>query len=139
MVSGGRLRLVDFQGMRSGPPAYDLASLLADPYVTLERNLQDQLEGLYRRAAERTLGIPGRAFTESYISVRLCRNLQMLGAFGFLGVARGKKQFLTYIPRALRQLQEWLAGRCRRQYPAIVKWAGIARRKVMERGVPVRC
>ena len=72
MVSGGRLRLVDFQGMRPGPPAYDLASLLADPYVALPRRLQERLEELYRRAAERTLGISPRAFSESYVSVRLC-------------------------------------------------------------------
>ncbi|MEN6484404.1 MAG: phosphotransferase [Syntrophobacteraceae bacterium] len=129
MVCGGRLRLVDFQGMRLGPPAYDLASLLADPYVALPRRLQERLEELYRRAAERALGISPRAFSESYVSVRLCRNLQMLGAFGFLGVKRGKRQFLAYIPRALRQLGEWLDGRCCGRYPELEKWVGAALRR----------
>ncbi len=35
MVCRARLWLLDFQGMRFGPPAYDLASLLIDPYVRI--------------------------------------------------------------------------------------------------------
>ena len=135
MVCGGRLRLVDFQGMRFGPPAYDLASLLADPYVPLPRSAQVRLEGLYLRAAERRLGFSRRAFTESYNSARLCRNLQMLGAFGFLGVVRGKTKFLDYIPRAVQQLCEWLSGRCAGRYPKIEKWARIARRHGLASGL----
>ncbi len=38
---------VDFQGMRPGPAAYDVASLLCDPYVMLPSKLQDKLLAYY--------------------------------------------------------------------------------------------
>ncbi len=47
MVHRAGLRLIDFQGMRFGPPAYDLASLLIDPYVKLPNRMQDRLLWAY--------------------------------------------------------------------------------------------
>ena len=35
MIHGGEACIIDFQGGRLGPLAYDLASLLIDPYVAL--------------------------------------------------------------------------------------------------------
>ena len=56
MVCRAGLWLLDFQGMRFGPPAYDLASLLIDPYVSIP--------GGCRKADFEVLGIdrevPGR-------------------------------------------------------------------------------
>ena len=43
MIDGDRIGIIDFQGARLGPMAYDLASLLIDPYVDLPRDLQDAL------------------------------------------------------------------------------------------------
>jgi len=119
MVSQKKLWLIDFQGMRFGPPAYDLASLLVDPYVMLPRKLQEELEGMYCAAAGRFLGVSRREFLRSYRAVRLSRNLQILGAFGFLGLVKGKRQFLAYIPWAWDQLREWLRGPCRGRYPGL--------------------
>jgi len=122
MVHGKKLRLLDFQGMRFGPPTYDLASLLVDPYVTIPRNIQNSLVELYWQAVRGLLGCTHSEFIESYKAVRLCRNLQALGAYGFLGMARGKKQFLQYIPRAWQQLHEWINGPCRGRYPRLQEW-----------------
>jgi len=43
----GRVALIDFQGMRSGPAAYDLASLLCDPYVQLTPDVRQRLLARY--------------------------------------------------------------------------------------------
>jgi len=119
MIHRGRLRLLDFQGMRFGPPAYDLASLLVDPYVSLPLWLQDGLARLYWDSAKSFLGVTRAQFMQSYASTRLCRNLQILGAYGFLGIVKGKRQFLQYIPKALEHLCVWLDGPCRNRFPAL--------------------
>lgn len=113
MVSGGGLHIIDFQGMRFGPPAYDLASLLVDPYVRLPMPLQEGLARLYWVGAKRFMDCSATRFRDSYVSTRLCRNLQALGAYGFLGCVKGKTQFFRHIPRALKQLELWLDGPCR--------------------------
>lgn len=121
MVHQGRLWLIDFQGMRFGPPAYDLAALLIDPYVTLPESLQQGLIELYWSAAGCFLGGDCRSFREHLQAVRLCRNLQVLGAYGFLGKVKGKTDFFRYIPEAWRQLRELLRGPCDRRYPSLAR------------------
>jgi hypothetical protein len=105
--------------MRFGPPAYDLASLLIDPYVMLPADFQEELTSLYWSAAQRFLGMSQQVFREQLLAVRLCRNLQVLGAYGFLGKSKGKKDFLQYIPGAWHQLLRLLDGRSGSRYPQL--------------------
>jgi aminoglycoside/choline kinase family phosphotransferase len=122
MMNGSKLGLLDFQGVRFGPPAYDLASLLSDPYVALPYNMQKHLVEAYWLAARTFLPFSRRQFLASYRAVRLCRNLQVLGAYGFLGCVKGKTQFLRYIPRAWDQLEYCLLKGTGEQYPKLQKW-----------------
>jgi aminoglycoside/choline kinase family phosphotransferase len=108
MIYAHRLRLVDFQGMRFGPPAYDLASLLIDPYVRIPRKMEMKVIALYWSKACDFLGGSFGRFMQSYGIVRLCRNLQVLGAYSYLGLARCKRHFLRYIPPAWGQLYFWV-------------------------------
>ena len=121
MVRAGKLWIIDFQGMRWGPPAYDLASLLLDPYVRLPACLQKNLLDLYWRENRRFLGLAREGFLGSYKAVRLCRNLQVLGAYGRLGVEMGKVGFLKYIPGAWSRLSGWLEGPRGNRYPRLKK------------------
>ena len=108
LVAGGRLGIIDYQGGRLGPLAYDLASLLIDPYVDLPPDLQ---AGLLADAVA-GLGLSGRNaqdFVTGYRYCALARNLQILGAFGFLWRAKGKSWFADYIPAALAGLKRRLA------------------------------
>lgn len=133
MLCRGGLWIIDFQGMRFGPSVYDLASLLLDPYVMLPMPLQAKLVDLYWSAAQGDLNCSYRRFFDKYRFVRLCRNLQVLGAYGYLGVTLGKTQFLRYIPGAFRQLCHWMEGPCKGQFPTLEKWVRRARKILEER------
>jgi N-acetylmuramate 1-kinase len=121
MVLQGRLWVIDFQGMRFGPPTYDLAALLLDPYVMLPKGLQEEFVDLYWSGAEGFLGGNYRTFRGHFEKVRLCRNLQVLGAYGFLGKVKGKTGFFQYIPGAWRQLRELLEGSLSREFPRLAE------------------
>lgn len=90
--------LIDYQGMRPGPAAYDLASLLADPY--LDRPLAQQFTLLrhYNTLARHPVS------EDAYRAAVLQRLAQALGAYGRLGARPETRRFLTHIPPALRQL-----------------------------------
>jgi len=117
-VQGARLRVLDFQGARLGPLGYDLAALLIDPYVDLSPAWQEELLGRYQELLGERLPFNPQEFREHYEYLALCRNLQILGAFGFLTRVKGKSQFAAYIPRALAGLRLRLAAR-RGEFPRL--------------------
>lgn len=132
MIAGGELRLIDFQGMRFGPPTYDLASTLLDPYVELDADFQKSIVLLYWKLTRGLWNYRYTDFKASYEAVRLCRNLQVLGAYGFLGLEKGKKHFLKYIPGAWGRLIAWLTGPLRGRFPKLEKKVrNISKRKGM--------
>jgi aminoglycoside/choline kinase family phosphotransferase len=109
MLAGNRFFLIDFQAARSGPLQYDLASLLIDPYVELPETLQaDLLDHALERVVNRCHADP-EDFRLGYRYCALARNLQVLGAFGFLSRVRGKTFFEPYIAPAVRSLARQLA------------------------------
>jgi hypothetical protein len=110
-IQGERLRVLDFQGGRLGPLGYDLAALLIDPYVDLKSAWQEELLSLYQELLRQHLPFDLGNFREHYEHLALCRNLQILGAFGFLTRVKGKSQFARYIPRAVAGLCRRLASR----------------------------
>ncbi|MFA5110359.1 MAG: phosphotransferase [Desulfobaccales bacterium] len=110
-IAGGRLRVIDFQGGRLGPLGYDAASLLIDPYVNLNPAWQAELLDYYLEVIASRLEVDPPAFRDQYFHLALCRNLQILGAYGFLTKVKGKDQFARYIPAAVEGLRRRLAER----------------------------
>ena len=110
-IKGEKVRVLDFQGARLGPLGYDVAALLIDPYVDLSPALQEDLLGHYQDLLDGRGSFDRRAFREQYDHLALCRNLQILGAYGFLTRVKGKTQFARYIPQALAGLRRRLAAR----------------------------
>lgn len=109
LIQNGTAWLIDFQGMRPGLPQYDVASLLMDPYVALASAEQDELLGFYQRLARRSgVDVP-EDFVEIFHWCALQRLMQALGAYGFLGLQKGRKDFLAHIPAARRSLRETAA------------------------------
>jgi len=110
LIQDGRVRLVDFQGMRLGPVGYDLMSLLRDAYVDLGDELRDELVEYYRaRLAAAGGPDPGAEVWGMWCTAAgLQRNMQALGAFGYLALVKGKRGFLAHIPLCLRYLRDGL-------------------------------
>lgn len=109
MVKEGEVWFIDFQGGRLGPLAYDLASLLIDPYVGLEPAMQLHLFEVYLDRLQQLIPYDRDQFHREYVYLALQRNLQILGAFAFLSTVRGKTFFSQFIPPALASLRELLA------------------------------
>ena len=93
----GKPRFIDFQGMRLGPAAYDLASLLYDPYVNLSEKTRLALSALYAKKC-------GRAEIEKILPFAAVQRLvQCLGAYGRLASV-GQPQFCKWVLPALQNL-----------------------------------
>ncbi len=104
MIRDGDVWLIDFQGMRSGHAAYDVASLLYDPYVHLTPQQRHSLLKHYISISHHDT-----RFEEMFYRAAVQRLMQALGAYGFLGLARDKKSFLQHIPQGLQNLTQALA------------------------------
>lgn len=115
-------RVIDYQGARMAPPAYDIASILWDPYYRLKEKTRDALVEYYVSEMKRCSNgtFDEVAFRESLILCRLQRHMQALGAYGFLSVVKGKRYFLKHVPEALRMLKEETAS-MERDYPALMR------------------
>ncbi|MEA3241084.1 MAG: phosphotransferase [Pseudomonadota bacterium] len=108
MIKDGRLWLLDFQGARLGPPYYDLASLINDPYVSMPFPIRNELLDYYYEHAAGPLSLPSRQrFSHFFALFSLIRCMQVLGAFGFLSGQKKRLHFRTYIPRALSDLKRF--------------------------------
>lgn len=109
MIKEGQPRIIDFQGARIGPPGYDLASLLFDPYTRLNDPLRERLLTCYLDIREEENGFDREGFLRNYYPLAACRLLQALGAYGFLTEVKGKFLFEKYIPQAVRNLHSILS------------------------------
>ena len=100
IMRNGRAHLIDFQGMRCGLAEYDLASMLYDPYVTLDEGERRELFCYYnmKRGGD-------AVSTEILQLTALQRLMQALGAYGFLGLVKGNAAFLSHIPAAMESLR----------------------------------
>ena len=116
--------LLDFQGARPGPLAYDAAALILDPYAANPPGLRALLLARYRECLER-LGAGGAWTDDGWFAVGTFRLLQALGAFGKLGGRLGKPGFLEHAAAALRHLEEHLGERGRSEFPAL--WDAVIR------------
>jgi N-acetylmuramate 1-kinase len=95
--------LIDFQGMRPGLGAYDLASLLYDPYVELTDAERGELLAYY---LERSNSAADREqFHDILWRCAIQPLLQALGAYGVIGILRGKSEFLRHISPAVKHLR----------------------------------
>ncbi len=114
LIVRGQPVLIDFQGMRFGPAAYDLASLLFDPYVNLPGPFVREWMDAYAHC------VPDGALRREELPVAGVQRLaQALGAFGRLGHAPATCGFLRHIPAGVRQFLQaaeqtaMLPGLCR--------------------------
>jgi aminoglycoside/choline kinase family phosphotransferase len=120
LIADGIPRLIDYQGARTGPPAYDLASLLWDPYYQIEGMTRTRLLRYYIEEMKKNVehSFDEDALMTSLLLCRLQRHMQALGAYGYLAKVKGKRFFLKHVEKGLRLLKEDLAT-LEPEYPAL--------------------
>ena len=116
MVVDFEVKFIDFQGGRLGPPGYDLASLLIDPYSMLDESTRNQYLQLYLNELHNCIEYREDIFLKQYSYLVLQRNLQIIGAFAFLYKTREKIFFKKYIKPALENLSSILQAKEFHQY-----------------------
>lgn len=124
MIWCGGIGLIDFQAARLGPPQYDLASLLIDPYVNIPATIQEELFESYLALFSDRIPINPESFREHYEIIAFQRNLQILGAFAFLSQVKGKTYFKAYIPTAILSLKKRVSGKSFRPYKNLRRLIG---------------
>jgi NDP-sugar pyrophosphorylase family protein len=124
VMPGGDLRIIDFQGARLGPPAYDVVSILYDPYYRLDDDLRTRLLDYY---VSRIIGcgmeLDRDEFDNSLLPCRLQRHMQALGAYAYLSDVKGKVYFRKFMPEGLRLLKEDIES-VRSDYPGLYRLIG---------------
>lgn len=108
LVNKGKIGVIDWQGGRLGPLAYDLASLIIDPYTALPDTTKNHLYCSYLSLLKEKSPPWVNSFEASYPYLAIQRNLQILGAFSHLSKVAGKTYFEAYIPEAVRSLYHLL-------------------------------
>lgn len=104
MIKGGIPWFIDFQGGRKGAPHYDVASLLFDPYIELEKKQHERLLEFYFGLIHKNINKSYPEFLKDYLIFGIVRLLQAIGAYGFRGLYERKPNFTESIPPAVRQL-----------------------------------
>ena len=111
IISGNSVPyMIDYQGARLGAAAYDIASLIWDPYVKLAKDLRHSLLEYY---VDARLRLDGENFDSGRLRAsigpcRLQRHMQALGAFAFLSMKKGKGYFEKFMPAGIALLSEAL-------------------------------
>ena len=125
MVKNDKVFIIDFQGARLGPLAYDLASLLIDPYAGLTEDQKEVLYNYYVEQVSQRFQLKPYLFYEGYCYLALQRNMQILGAFAFLSQKKGKDFFKQYIFPASQSLFNLLRQLPNKKtYPCLTRLMG---------------
>lgn len=99
-----QLAVIDFQDMVKGPVLYDLASLLFDCYVVLDKELLTELKQ-YAYAIFKEKGyLKGKSYDEFVYELTLTslqRHVKVLGIFCRLNIRDGKSAYLKDLPRVI--------------------------------------
>lgn len=111
MVKNGDLYFIDFQSGRRGPLLYDIASLLYDARAHIPQEKRELLLEHYLGELETYITIDKDMMREKFWYFAIIRILQAMGAYGYLGVVKGKEKFLESIPYALENINYILANK----------------------------
>lgn len=103
----GRIVLIDFQDARMGSPHYDLASLLYDPYVSLQPADRDELKRTYRESLSAhpvAHSVSWDLFDRDLMRLAVQRLAKAAGSFASFYTRSGKTTHLMYVKPALETI-----------------------------------
>ncbi|MBE2219715.1 MAG: phosphotransferase [Ignavibacteria bacterium] len=104
MLKGDTPYFIDFQSGRKGPLLYDTASLLYDAKADIPQDIRAELLEYYLMKVNSIHPIDMNYYRERFWYFAMIRILQAMGAYGYLGIVKGKRRFLESIPYAVRNI-----------------------------------
>ncbi len=111
MLKNDDLFFIDFQSGRKGALLYDVASLLYDAKADVPQKNREQLLEYYLDVVNEHVSADIAKMKRYFWYFAMVRILQAMGAYGFLGIVKGKRRFLESIPYALKNINFILANR----------------------------
>jgi aminoglycoside/choline kinase family phosphotransferase len=111
MMHDGRMFIIDHQDARMGPASYDVASLISDPYTTLDDELMRELVERFieKKAASKQALDDVAAFRRELQLMTVQRMLKAIGTYASQA-AQGNMTYIPYIEpareRALAAIRE---------------------------------
>ena len=133
--TAGTVYLIDYQGARLGPGAYDLASFLWQAKAGFPDETRRSLIDTYVDEFHRLGGRIERKDVHALVKeMALLRTLQVLGAYGLRGRFQQKKHFLDSIPAAIENLSSLLTPEITAAYPYLCEVAARVIEKETSRG-----
>ena len=121
MIKEGELYFIDFQSGRRGALLYDLASLLYDAKADIPQQTREEFLEYYLTSVKNLIPIEENKYRQYFWYFALIRILQALGAYGFLGIVKGKNRFLESIPYAINNIYFILHSRVQQNELAYLK------------------
>ncbi len=118
MIVDSDLYFIDFQSGRRGALLYDIASLLYDAKAEIPQPERELLAEHYLNIIQTYTDIEKNKYSEYFWYFAMIRIFQAMGAYGFLGIVKGKKRFLESIPLALNNIRFILENKTgNKQFP----------------------
>ena len=111
MLHKNDLYFIDYQSGRRGAMQYDIASLMYDAKADIPQSIRESLLEYYIQEAGKSVKINTNEFSHFFWYFAMIRILQAMGAYGFLGITKGKKRFLESIPYAVKNINFILQNR----------------------------
>jgi len=111
MIKNDEPFFIDFQSGRKGALLYDIASLLYDAKADIPQQTREELLEYYLETVKLYANIDIAKMRQYFWYFAMIRILQAMGAYGFLGIVKGKKRFLESIPYALKNINYILGSR----------------------------
>ncbi len=102
------IHFIDYQSAMHGPLIYDVISLLYQAKAGFPEPFREEMLAYYVSKFDSE---DQENLMKSIPYIRLIRNLQVLGAYGFRGLIQKKKHFIDSIPAAIKSLQQLAENR----------------------------
>lgn len=104
-----RVGVIDFQDAMIGPTAYDLAALVQDARVTIDRSLAHKLMDAYVSERRAHGAFDEAAFRRDWHLMAAQRNCKLAGIWVRLKERDGKPGYMQHMPRTFAYLEDALS------------------------------
>lgn len=108
MINKNKIYVIDYQDARLGPYSYDLASLVIDPYIRLDKMIIDRAISSYYDGVKDHIKETFLEFKRAYNLCFLQRGIKILGTFAYQKVAKDNDRYLEYIRPSEQKVQNVL-------------------------------